>query len=96
MDPNAIGPDGWRELGSLLTNLWLVVLFIVLFASNMILGHNMIPSLVASKDIPAIANKTRPVFYLLAIVCFVIAMVFLSVVVDEADVLRRFWDKYWI
>ena len=95
MDPTAIGPDGWRELGSLLTNLWLVVLFVVLFASNMILGHNMIPSLVASKDIPAIVNKTRPVFYLLA-VCFVIAMLFLSAVINEADVLRRFWEDYWI
>ena len=62
----------------------------------MILGHNMIPSLVASKDIPAFANKTRPVFYLLAVVCFVIAMLFLSAVVNEADVLRRFWEDYWI
>ena len=96
MDPNAIGPDAWRELGSLLTSLWLTVLFIVLFAASMILGHNMIPSLVASKDIPDIVNKTRPVFYLLAVVCFVIAMVFLAAAIDEADVLRRFWDSYWI
>ena len=56
----------------------------------------MIPSLVASKDIPAIVNKTRPVFYLLAVVCFVIAMLFLSAVINEADVLRRFWEDYWI
>ena len=96
MDPAALGADEWRDIGSLLTNLWIVVIFIVLFAANMILGHNMIPSLVASKDVPRIAQKTRPVFYFFAVVCFAVAVLFLTMVIDDADVLRRFWADYWI
>ncbi len=83
-------------MGSLLTNLWLVVLFIVLFSANMILGHNVIPSLVASKDIPVVLNRIRPAFYLIAVVCFIVAMVLLTAVISEAAVLRRIWEDYWI
>ena len=96
MDPATIGSSEWSSIGSLLTNLWIVVLFIVLFATNMLLGHNFIPSLLASGDIPQSAQKTRPIFYLLAIVCFGLALFFLAVVVDDAGVLRRFWADYWI
>jgi len=96
MDPTALGPNEWRELGRLLTNLWLVVLFIVLFASSMIVGHNFIPSFVASEHIPRVWQKTRPVFYAGAILCFLLALFFLARVVDYAGVLRSFWADYWI
>ncbi len=92
MDPAAIGSPEWREIGKMLTNLWLVVLFIVLFATNMLLGHNSIPSLVASRHIPNTWQKTRPAFYAMAIASFGLAMFFLYRVVDFAGVLRDFWD----
>ena len=96
MDPRVIGPESWSELGSLLKSLWLTVLFIVLFASNMILGHIMIPSFVMSGHIPESWRKARPPLYILAVVSFVIAMFFLSRAVDFAGVLRNFWPDYWI
>lgn len=96
MDPAAIGADQWKEIGSLLTNLWIVVFFIVVFAANLILGHNMVPSLLYTKDVPQIAQKARPVFYLFAVVSFAVAMVFLVMVIIEADVMRDFWENYWI
>lgn len=96
MDPAAIGTDQWKEIGSLLTNLWIVVFFIVVFATNLILGHNMVPSLLYTKDVPQIAQKVRPVFYLFAVVSFAAAMVFLTMVIIEADVMRDFWADYWI
>ena len=96
MDPSPIGLDEWREIGRLLTQLWLVVMFIVLFATNMLLGHNFIPSLHASQHVPEIAQKSRPLFYGLAVVCFGVAIFFLSRVVDDAGVLRNFWSDYWI
>ena len=96
MDPNVIGPDSWSELGSLLRSLWLAVLFIVLFASNMILGHITIPSFVMSGHIPESWRKARPPLYVLAVVSFVLAMFFLSRAVDYAGVLRNFWPDYWI
>ena len=96
MDPRVIGPESWSELSSLLKSLWLSVLFIVLFASNMILGHIMIPSFVMSGHIPESWRKARPPLYVLAVISFVIAMFFLSRAVDHAGVLRNFWPDYWI
>ena len=96
MDPTAIGLGEWREIGRLLTQLWVVVLFVVLFAANMLLGHNFIPSLVATQDIPESAQKARPLFYGLALVCLGVAAFFLSLVVDDVGVLRRIWSEYWI
>ncbi len=96
MDPAPLSGFEWSELGRLLTTLWLVVIFIVIFAANMLLGHNFIPSLVASQHISNNWQKTRPFFYLAAIVCFGIAMFFLADVVEAAGVLRRFWPNYWI
>ena len=96
IDPGVIGPESWSELGSLLRSLWLSVLFIVLFASNMILGHIMIPSFVMSGHIPESFRKARPVFYALAIISFALAMFFISRAIDFAGVLRNFWPDYWI
>ncbi len=83
-------------MGSLLRSLWLAVLFVVLFASNMILGHIMIPSFVMSGHIPDSFGKARPVFYALAIICFALAMFFIIRAIDFAGVLRNFWPDYWI
>ena len=96
MDPAPIGTIEWSSIGSTLSNLWLVVLFIVLFAANMILGHNLIPSFVASRHIPDEWQKTRPAFYALAIASFGVAMYFLSQAVEAAGVIRLFWADYWI
>ncbi len=96
IDPVAIGTASWSELGSLLRSLWLAVLFIVLFASNMILGHIMIPSFVMSGHIPGSLSKARPILYALAIICFALAMFFITRAIDFAGVLRNFWPDYWI
>ena len=96
MDPAPLTTAEWSELGALLTNLWIVVAFVVLFAATMIVGHICIPSLVESRHIPDRWDRTRPIFYAVAILSFVLAMVFLARVVDYAGVLRQFWDVYWI
>ena len=96
MDPSALSNAEWREIGALLTNLWVVVLLIVLFAANMLIGHNGVPSLVASQHLPRTWQRVRPVFYAMAIVSFGLAIFFLGRVVDLAGVLRQFWADYWI
>ena len=96
MNPAELGSSEWSDIGKLLTNLWIVVIFIVLFASNMLLGHNFIPSLVASQHIPNSFQKARPVFYALAIVFFGLAAFFLVQAISLASVLRRFWESYCI
>lgn len=97
MDPSPIGPVEWSQIGTVLSTLWLVVLFVVLFAANMILGHNVIPSGVASGHFPESTQKLRIVLYVLALVSFGLAMFFLSQVAGDANtVLRRFYQDFWI
>ena len=96
MEPAALGSYEWNEIGKLLIVLWILVLFVVLFATNIIVGHNMIPSLVASGHLDIIWNRTRPVFYVGALICLGLALFFLSLAVDLAGVLRSFWADYWI
>ena len=96
MDPSPISSAQWTEIGQLLTSLWLMVAFIVLFAASMLIGHNSIPSLLATQHLPQSARKLTPVFYGFAVVSFGLAMFFLSRAVDSAGVLRGFWPDYWI
>jgi len=96
VDPAPIGSVEWREIGKLLSNLWIVVAFVVFFAANIILGHNLIPSLVASHHLRRSWLKIRPLFYAAAVVSFGLAMFVLSRVVELAGVLRDFWANYWI
>ena len=96
MDPASIGTPQWTEISSLLIDLWVVVLFVILVAANMLLGHNFIPSLVASGHLPEKVQKTRAAFYGLALIFFGLAIFFLARVVDRASVLRDFWADYWI
>ena len=96
LDPGTITPESWRELGSLLRSMWLAVLFVVLFASNMLVGHNMIPSFIASGHIGENWRKARLVFYGGAVASLVVAAIFIGRAADFAGVLRNFWPDYWI
>ena len=96
MDPSAIGSEQWSDIGALLTNLCNVVGLIVFFATNIMIGHIFIPSLVASHHIPSGLQRTRPVFYAVGVVSFVAALVLVASVVEQAGVLRDFWEDYWI
>jgi len=97
MDPEAIGLSTWSEIGKTLTNLWIVVLFTVLFAGNLLVAHNLVPSFVATRHVPADAKKAGVAFYLLAIISLGLALFFLARVVGLANgTLRLFWENFWI
>ena len=96
LDPGAITSASWSELGSLLRSMWLAVLFVVIFATNMLLGHNLIPSFIASGHIGENWRKARPVLYGGAVVSIVVAGVFIWRAAVFAGVLRDFWPDYWI
>ncbi|MBM3932927.1 MAG: hypothetical protein FJ319_01270 [SAR202 cluster bacterium] len=96
MDPSAVTNAEWSQLGSLLTGLWIMVGFVVFFATNMLIGHIFIPSLVASHHIPAGIEKTRIVFYVLAILGMIAVFITLVGVINDAAVIHRIYDTYWI
>lgn len=96
LDPGFIGPASWSELGNLQRSLGLALVFVVLFASNMLIGHNMIPSFIGSHHIGQQWGRVRPIFYAFAIICFALAIFFIGRAADFAGVLRNFWPDYWI
>ncbi len=96
LDPSFIGVTEWSEIGSVLTYLGLAVLFVVIFASNMLLGLSFIPSHIITGEIPYSAHKLRPAFYLVAIVSFGAAIFCLAQAFDGVSVLDRIWNDYWI
>ena len=96
MDPNSLGINEWQQIRKLLLSLWMTVIFIIIFAANMLLAHNIIPSLVESKHIPLTLGKIRRPLYLLAIISFAIALFFFSGVIRNAGFLKTFYPDYWI
>ena len=96
MDPAALSGPEWSGLGSLLSNLWIVVALVVFFGTNMMVGHILIPSLIDSAHLPERAQKVRPIFYVAAVASIAIAVVVFVQVIQDAEVLERFWSNYWI
>ena len=77
--------------------LWMVVLFVVLFAANMIVGHNFLPSFIMSGHVPEQFQKARLAFYAFAIICIGLAVFFLVKVIElTTGVLRNFWPYYYM
>ena len=96
LDPGFIDTASWSDLSGLLRSLGLAFVFVVLFASNMLIGHNMIPSFIESRHIAASWARIRPVLYGFAIISFALAVFFVQRATDYAGVLRDFWPDYWI
>ena len=96
MDPEVLAHPQWSELGHLLTNLWIMVAFIVFFATNLLIAHNWLQSFIRSRHLSDGLSKTSPVFYAVAISSFGAAMYMLSRGVDHAGGLRDCWPNYFI
>ena len=96
MDPASLGSSEWSEIGKMLTSIWLAVFFVVVFATNMLIGHNAVPSLIESKHISQKWQKIRLGLYAAAVASFLLAAFFLYRVIMFADVLNEFWPDYWI
>ena len=76
---------------------------IVLFATNMLIGHVFVPSLVASRHLPDSCSRVRGVFYALAMISFAAFVFFLIRAIDVAvlsndgnGVIDRIFPKFWI
>ncbi len=96
MDPTPLTNSEWTEIGRILTNLWLMVALVIFFSTNLLVGHIIIPSLVASHHVPTALQKTRPLFYALAIAGFAAALAVLLMTIDLAGVIADIFETYWI
>ena len=97
IDPNYISTAVWADIKIFTHNMKFFVLFIIIFAGNMLIGHNAIPSLVKSRHLPASLSKLRPPLYLFAIVSFVAAIYFVvTAFAGGLDAIRAIYPDFWI
>ena len=97
IDPNYISAAVWADIKIFTHNMKFFVLFIIIFAGNMLIGHNAIPSLVKSRHLPASLSKLRPPIYLFAVVSFVAAIYFVvTAFAGGLDAIRAIYPDFWI
>jgi hypothetical protein len=66
-DPSFISSTDWAAISDLLATLWQILGSAAGLAGSILLAHGMIPSLVASRDIPVdLGRKVRPPLYFAA------------------------------
>ena len=97
IDPNYISAAVWADIKIFTHNMTFFVLFIIIFAANMLIGHNAIPSLVKSRHLPALLSKVRPPLYLVAAVSFAAAIYFVvTAFAGGLDAIRAIYPEFWI
>jgi Na+-translocating ferredoxin:NAD+ oxidoreductase RnfE subunit len=97
IDPNYIGPEAWGYVSVFVTNIWLFVLSIFIFAANMVIGHNMIPSLIESHHIPKSLGRIRIPVYAIAIAAFASAIFFVIRAFQGGyEAIGLIYPDYWI
>ena len=93
-DPAFITSTHWKELSDLLAALWMILGSVLGIAGSMLLAQGMIPSLVATRDIPAdLGRKARAPLYGSAAVFVALLLVSLFVFVDRLQVILDIFYK---
>ena len=97
IDPNYINSAIWADIKIFTQNIKFFDLFIIIFAANMLVGHNAIPSLVKSHHLPASVSKLRPPIYVVALISFVAAMYFvITAFAGGLEAIRAIYPDFWI
>tara|TARA_B110000263_G_scaffold80128_1_gene70067 strand:+ start:205 stop:507 length:303 start_codon:yes stop_codon:yes gene_type:complete len=97
IDPNTISSEAWTNISVFVTSIWFFVLSIFIFAANMVIGHNVIPSLVESHHIPRSWNKIRIPIYLITIIAFASAIFFVVRAFQGGyEAISLIYPDYWI
>ena len=100
MDPEPLNHVDWRQTALALRWLLLVPVFAIGFATQMVLAHAIIPSLLDSGHVPPglrnFLRKQRFPLYLST--CFIIGAIafWVAEATDAAHEIRRFWHRDWI
>ena len=86
----------WTDIGKLLTLLWVFVLLVIIFAANLLLGHILIPSLVATKHVTKSALRLRPALYGASVLAFMGVIVVIALIANLALTLENLFPKWFL
>ncbi len=96
VDPESVTAFDWSEIGNWLHWLWAYFFTIVFLAFTFITAHSIIPSLVATHQLPRKFMKLRPPMYLATAGLIGLAVFLMVKTVDNTHLLEGFWDRWWI
>jgi hypothetical protein len=97
VDPTLLTPGPWDELSRALVNLTMFVGLVVTAALAFLCGHAIVPSLIATRDVPPQARLFRWIFYPLSAVCLVPMLYALAQALSLiVGVLQRFFPRFVI
>jgi hypothetical protein len=96
MDPATLTNAEWTGIANLLTNLWVMLLLIIIIGSLYLTAHAFIPSLVASRHLPESFARTRTPTYVLMFIGIAVYFFFVASAVSDSGVLGDIFPSYWI
>jgi hypothetical protein len=93
-EPAFITSENWKQVSDLLFSLWLILGSGLGLGFSILLAHGMIPSLAATRDIPAAAAKrARPVMYASSLFFLALGLFGLVLFYGRLDIVSQlFWD----
>ena len=95
-DPKALTSANWHDIHMWLQWLWIYVPLVFTFVFTMLIAHAFIPSLVATKHLPANANRLRLPLTGFAAIVLVAAVVMMVLVINSTLDVGKFYDRWWI
>jgi hypothetical protein len=95
MDPRLLGPSEWDQLARALVLLSLFVAFGLSGSLALLLGYAMLPSLVASADVPRQLLRLRRVLLPMGVLALVLMLLALwRALALGLDVVRRIYPRF--
>jgi hypothetical protein len=93
-DPAFTTALDWQRVGGLLLTLWWLAGSALGFVGSLLLAHGMLPSLGATRDLPASTVRlARPPLYLAAATFVALGGVSVFLFLDRVDLLKGIFDK---
>ena len=97
MDPQVVTAEHWAAISRLLIYLFLFTALGLTSALGFLLGHAVIPSLVASRDAPPALASLRLLAYPIAAAALLLTLYALVRALGlAADVAQRIYPRLWI
>ena len=95
-DPKALTGANWHDIHIWLQWLWIYVPLVFTFALTMLVAHAFIPSLVATGQLPANANRLRLPLTGFALLVLAAAVVMMVLVIDSTMNVEKFYNRLLI
>jgi len=96
MDPNFISSSNWSQISEMVGFLWRLPLFAIGFGFSLLLARAIIPSLLATRQVPERIGRLAPVLTAFSFICFGLLLWTLYSLVDSSGVLEKVYSRWWI